>query len=68
MTGIPVVWALRSHPELAARSVVWPFETGLTTDPTGGRADTIVHAERLSPTCSMPVDRARHTGEGRRGR
>ena len=58
MTGIPVVWALRSHPELAARSVVWPFETGLTTDPTGGRADTIVHAE-IWPS-AIPVDRARH--------
>ena len=58
MTGIPVVWALRSHPQLVERSVVWPFETGLTTDPIGGRADTIVHAE-IWPS-AIPVDRARH--------
>jgi hypothetical protein len=40
------------------RSVVWPFETGLTTDPTGGRADIIVHAE-IWPS-AIPVDLTRH--------
>jgi precorrin-8X/cobalt-precorrin-8 methylmutase len=58
MTGIPVLWSLRSHPGLVHRSRVWPFETGLTTDPTAGRADTIVHAE-IWPS-AIPVDLARH--------
>ncbi len=30
LTGIPVVQRLRTHPELAHRVQVWPFETGLT--------------------------------------
>jgi precorrin-8X/cobalt-precorrin-8 methylmutase len=58
MTGIPVLSAVRSHPDLAERSMVWPFETGLTADPTGGRDDAIVHAE-IWPS-GIAVDRARH--------
>jgi len=30
LTGIPVVHWLRRHPQLAAASAVWPFETGLS--------------------------------------
>ncbi len=59
LVGIPVVHALRWHPSLAERSVVWPFETGLVPDPTGGRADAIVHAE-IWPTWAGPPDPARH--------
>lgn len=58
MTGIPVLWSLRWHEDLAHRSVVWPFETGLTNDPAAGRADMIVHAE-IWPS-SIPVDLTRH--------
>jgi precorrin-8X/cobalt-precorrin-8 methylmutase len=45
LTGIPVVHRLRNHPELAARTRVWPLETGLTTDPTMHDPDAIVIAE-----------------------
>ncbi|MCU1361676.1 MAG: Molybdopterin biosynthesis protein MoeA [Ilumatobacteraceae bacterium] len=58
LTGIPVVWALRSHEQLMARSTVWPFETGLCVDPTGGHDDMIVHAE-IWPS-AIPLDRSRH--------
>jgi hypothetical protein len=37
---------------------VWPFETGLTTDPTGGSTNVIVHAE-IWPSASA-VDLTRH--------
>ncbi|MEX0846197.1 MAG: hypothetical protein WD023_00325 [Ilumatobacteraceae bacterium] len=58
LTGIPVVARWRDEPTLGERSVVWPFETGLTTDPTHGRADTIVHAE-VWPS-SIAIDLTRH--------
>lgn len=58
LTGIPVVWGLRSHHELVHRSTIWPFETGLTTDPTAGRGDMIVHAE-IWPS-GIDVDLGRH--------
>lgn len=58
LTGIPVVWALRRHGALAHRSVIWPFETGLTDDPTSGRDDMIVHAE-VWPS-AIAVDLTRH--------
>ena len=58
VTGIPVVRALRRHPDLAARSTIWPFETGLTRDPGGGRPDAIVHVE-VWPS-AIPLDPARH--------
>lgn len=45
LTGIPVLHALRTHRRLEARSSIWPFETGFTTDPCAGRPDAIVHAE-----------------------
>ena len=45
LMGIPVLHHLRHHPNLVMRSRVWPFETGFTCDPTGGRPDAIVHAE-----------------------
>jgi len=58
LTGIPVLHHLRHHPQLAARSSVWPFETGFTPDPTFGRGDAIVHAE-IWPG-SIPLDRTLH--------
>jgi len=45
LTAIPVLHHLRHHDALAARSLVWPFETGFVHDPTLGRGDAIVHAE-----------------------
>ncbi len=45
LTGIPVAHRLRTHPDLAERTLVWPFETGLTADPVGDRADLIVLSE-----------------------
>ncbi len=58
LTAIPVLGALRDHPGLRQRSVVWPFETGFTDDPTSGRADAIVHAE-VWPSL-VPLDTRRH--------
>ena len=58
LTGIPAANRLRRDPRLAARVMVWPFETGLCADPTNGRADAIVFAE-VWPS-SIEVDRARH--------
>jgi hypothetical protein len=43
LTGIPVVHRLLHEPP--APSEVWPLTTGLTLDPTAGRADVVVHAE-----------------------
>ena len=45
LTGIPVVHRLRNHPDLRTRARVWPFETGLTIDPTAHQAEAIVIAE-----------------------
>lgn len=45
LTGIPVAHHVRHHPALAARTSVWPFETGLTDAPAGGRDDAVVVAE-----------------------
>ncbi|MGB8861060.1 MAG: hypothetical protein WCC60_17510, partial [Ilumatobacteraceae bacterium] len=48
LTGIPVAHHIRHHSELSPRTRVWPFETGLTADPTrgsGSAADAIVIAE-----------------------
>jgi hypothetical protein len=59
LVGIPVVAALCADPALRARSQVWPFTTGLTDDPTGGRADAIVHAE-IWPA-SITFDGSLHT-------
>ena len=57
LTGIPVVARWRADPALSNRSVVWPFETGMTTDPTGGRTDTIVHAEVWPSSIAVDLDR-----------
>ena len=45
LLAIPVISRLVDDPDLAERSEVWPFTTGLTHDPTGGRDDVVVHAE-----------------------
>lgn len=44
ITGIPVLQHLRRHRDLAQRTRVWPFETGLTRAPATA-ADAIVIAE-----------------------
>ena len=43
LMGIPVVEALRDHPQLEAVSEVWPFETGLSLH--HGPGPRVVHAE-----------------------
>jgi precorrin-8X/cobalt-precorrin-8 methylmutase len=61
LTGIPVVSALRRADGLTDRSVVWPFETGLTLParhPLSGRTDLVIHAE-IWPS-SIDVDRTVH--------
>jgi precorrin-8X/cobalt-precorrin-8 methylmutase len=58
LTGIPVVAALCADVTLAPRSNVWPFTTGLTSDPTAGCADAVVHAE-IWPG-SAPFDGSLH--------
>jgi precorrin-8X/cobalt-precorrin-8 methylmutase len=58
ITGIPTVHELRHHASLAHRATVWPFETGLRVDPTGGRPDAIVLAE-VWPS-AVAVDRQSH--------
>lgn len=59
LVGIPVVWALRTHRAIAHRCVIWPFETGLVTDPTNGRAAAIVHAEIWPSSIDVDLDRHR---------
>jgi hypothetical protein len=45
LTGIPVVHALRDHPDLASISSVWPLETGFTSQPSPETGPFILHAE-----------------------
>jgi precorrin-8X/cobalt-precorrin-8 methylmutase len=45
LTGIPRLAGLRDHPEFAAWSAVWPFETGFTPTPTPAAGPFFVHAE-----------------------
>lgn len=45
LLGIAMLQRLRTDPTLRDRVRVWPFETGFTTDPTGGADDAIVFAE-----------------------
>lgn len=45
LTGIPVLHQLRHADGLAARTRVWPFETGFVADPWCGTNDGIVFAE-----------------------
>ena len=60
LTGIPVLHRLRHHPALAARSRLWPLETGFVPDPTSGRPDdAVVHAE-IWPG-SIPLDSTLHS-------
>lgn len=56
LVAIPVIARLVDHPALVHRSEVWPFTTGLTSDPTGGRADVIVHAEIWPSTFDLERD------------
>jgi hypothetical protein len=58
LLGIPVVARLRRRPALAARSHVWPFETGFTTERLRGDSPCIVHAE-IWPG-SVPLDSGLH--------
>lgn len=57
LTGIPVMQRLLDRD----RVTVWPLCTGLTTDPCGGRADSVVLAEvwpsTVSPAEVLPKDR-----------
>lgn len=45
LTGIPVIHALRDHPDLLSISRVWPLETGFTSEPTPDAGPFILHAE-----------------------
>ncbi|MDP7546406.1 MAG: cobalamin biosynthesis protein CbiG [Alphaproteobacteria bacterium] len=44
LVGIPVLKALREHPELAPKTLVWPFETGLAP-PDPGQSWQVILAE-----------------------
>ncbi|MEN9506326.1 MAG: hypothetical protein RI958_2252 [Actinomycetota bacterium] len=58
LTAIPVLSAIRDHPALRRRTVVWPFETDLVSDPRHGLPDSIVIAEAWPS--AIDVDLARH--------
>ena len=45
LVGIPYVYRVRRHPELAWFSRVWPFETGFTADPSPDRGPFVLHSE-----------------------
>lgn len=45
ITGIPRVDSLRNDPLLRSISQVWPFETGFTANPSGGKSPSVIHAE-----------------------
>lgn len=45
LMGIPYVYKLRRHPELAHISHVWPFETEFTLNPIAAEGPFILHAE-----------------------
>lgn len=45
LVGIPYVYGLRRHQDLARVSRVWPFETGFTPTPAPTRGSFILHAE-----------------------
>lgn len=57
LTALPVLASLRDHPALRTRTVVWPFETGITPDPTHGRTGTIVIAEAWPSAIEIDVGR-----------
>lgn len=58
LTALPVLSSVRDHPDLTGRTVVWPFETGLGPDPTGGRSDRVVIAEAWPS--AVEIDLGRH--------
>ncbi len=45
LVGIPRVYYLRTHNELAKYSKVWPFETGFSKTPSPKKGPFILHAE-----------------------
>ena len=45
LVGLPCVWQLRRHRQLAHLSSVWPFETHFTPTPSRVDGPCIVHAE-----------------------
>lgn len=45
ITGIPRIYKLRSHPDLANFSKVWPFETGFSSTLSPDSGPFILHAE-----------------------
>lgn len=55
LVGIPAVRSLRDHPDLAAFSRVWPFETGFTPTPTPSQGAFILHAEIWPGVIGDPV-------------
>lgn len=58
LTGIPVVHRLRHHPDISDRTRIWPFETGLTSNPATHHVDAIVIAE-VWPS-AIPHDSSLH--------
>jgi precorrin-8X/cobalt-precorrin-8 methylmutase len=54
LTGIPVLRWLRNHPDLAAATRVWPFETGLRPLRRGDTEGRIVLAE-IYPSLVAPM-------------
>jgi hypothetical protein len=56
LLGIPRVRRLRDDPALTAVSRVWPFETGLTTQPVPVEGPGIVHAEIWPGIVAVPGD------------
>ena len=57
LLGLPRVHALRSHPDLAGVSRIWPFETGLAAlDRRAHDGTRIVHAEVYPSLVPLPDD------------
>lgn len=50
LTGIPRVWQLRTDPNLAMDSHIWPFETGLAHDARARIVFAEVYPSLLTPT------------------
>ena len=55
---VPRIARLRDDPRLAARSRVWPFETGFVADPTVGVRGAVVHVEGWPGLHATAVARA----------
>ena len=58
LTGIPRVWALRCHPDLAFRAAIWPFETGFADDPRAELVMAEVYPSLVTPDtlAGLPKD------------